>query len=1540
MNSQKLKLSSKALAKIAAVLMSIAIIVTLFALVSNDVSAAPGDMWDLSNFVQSVIMQDTNGNTINPGDSVYINQSYVFNINFTETTGRQLSYDGSPVPNSLIFQLPPQLHIQNAIGPAPINVGTGNVTVGSYTIDTSGQVLVTFNNVDNAGNPTAGNFITNYTNVNFWLNITAQLIDGGDGDLGFGNVVITIPPPVPPPPELIVTKRSQPNPDNPEIIDYIVTITADGDNVGGIYFYDTLTASNASITNFRNSVFGFRYDINNSGRLTPMNINWLPTSNNVFNYEFIGVVLTPGDYITVRYSLDVQTLLIDNNVDPLTYDFNINNLARVHGDNNTGGDGTTSDHINKSFPMSKTGATRGPDSAGNYWIEWTITVGPVASSSEYGLNTPGLTDAQRTITDTLGSNLFFDDPNIASPDNTDALNNISIELYDLAGNLIFDGTGATINGTTPTLSGTTDYFTVNNPTNNRFDFVLPVPTADNPAPLSLLTSMDLEENQGESQSEQDEHQDPEDVAESDEEVAFYDTLSDYDVLFALEDELDKLDNRPVATSENIFDENLLGKLGTFEDIVATDSGIAFGNIGKVVITYNTRINPPPTVPGRPPITYQNNVSFNNVGRGGTVPFNPGAIHIAKQTSGICGNPTNGYTIDYTIDLTIPAGNFGQHFYLYDTLGIMPGNKGVINTPIDFNLTYTTSEMQTLMYALTPPDGSNTWRVYFGTTDPQRGFNSWDFHNEVTIHITYTIELDDDTVTKLQANSSTMLQNTIYLINGTEGSTPGQATAVSVGAVNVNDYWPIFKSAQSTGNPALFNYTVLINGAYSGRSDPLFGPPTAPKDPVFTDTFDPVLSYVPGSFYVRDPKSGAIYAPPPGSDVTLAGNSFSIYFRSLYQFTAPPNSGGAPIGSAPAAPAWFAAKQNYEVHYQMRIQRQYMESPRPNLNNTASIAVRLDECTFESDAKVNYNPQPIAKIVNTDGSDIAHVDIIINPDGGYIFSDGSLPAPSQVVARDILTNMQVYLDQITVYTQKRDAGGYWDGTWVQQSITYNDGKLWSVNVVSTDTIDFILPNQQPIQIVYDALITLPPGTQGTISNEISILGVTGGDGQNNYEVNNSTAGASADALRLRLFKEDPVSEDVTAIPDAVFTLYVTDLENPGVAPYGVTGTPRNISGVNFYPLVADKATDNYGIAIFDDSYINRTFQFLYLLFETDVPLGYSPESINPAPLENCTFFTIKPDINQSLLNNAVNKINSNLPSGNIEVNSITDFITVNNVPSQGLPGSLRIWKLFTGIDITDKHYQELLANMQIVITDPAGERHPFKLADALDPFGIIIENAKSGIYHVQEYNAEIDGYNLQTIPAVPFRIAVETLSYREVVIQMNNIYTIPAIPLPPGVPNYPESLNILKVVEGLTDEQIQEHLKDAAITITGPEGFNETVSLIDAINGVTFENVPEGSYFFDEINADVDGYNLTTSPQIPFRRYILPTSSGAITILITNRYTVPVIPLPPGQLPPSPGETPKTGIYNTALLPILLVALGGACITIAEIRRRRIKGAKK
>ena len=1204
---------------------------------------------DLANFLTSAAMWDmstTPPTQVMPGDTAYIGKSYEFRLTFAESTAWQMD---SSAP--MTYQLPSGLNIPVAITATSI-YNANNIAVGSYTIDTSGLVSMTFFEVDQNGNATSGvNYVDNYTNVTVTLNISAQLM-AGDGDLGFIAVQ-----PMEPPMGFTVSKTSSYDPVAEEI-HYMITITALNGPVNNIILSDApLIAGSNTFNNAPNAFSEPMYQVNvlnfPPGSEMPMNVTWTNAPYNMFSYTF-AETLNTGDSIVILYSLDLKQFIANNPglvPSALQYQFTVQNLVAVHG---TGSNGETdteqdsvTDYVKKAFPITKTGTLVPPDSTNLYYrLQWTITIGD------------GLTTRLNngTITDTLGPSLVF-------PLN---LADIAVTYLDNASNAVTqDGVTA---GVVP--NGTDTGFT------------LPVPGVG-------------------------------------------------------------LNGTPAA------------------------------GVYQVEIVFYTQINNPPAS-GQAPITYTNRVDFgdgagNDYSATGTVPLIPpgyGAV-LHKTSSGICGTPDNGYFVNYTVVVNVPAGLLGQPLWLIDDLGFFPGGSPVTNefgvnisnfsisaTPTDAGAPPLVPAFQYMGPVPASTGNTNTWAIFFGTTElPTQlggsGLIGWPYNNAVTILIEYQVAIPSSAITALQGAYGSSLQNAAYLVNSSGSFIWG---VNDVGGQNTADYWPIFKTGQASADPSLFDYTVTIRGGYSlNRSAPLL---PAGNTPIYIDTFDSRMAYMPGSFYVI---VNGTTIPVPDASVNAVGNTLTIDFSTF----GPTN--------------WFAVNNDFTVHYQLYLLPSAIPQPGETLSpsaltNTASIAVNPGQCTFENSATVTYTQTPINKTMTPSqpGSDLIHVAIVINPDGSIQFAPAGGTAPPLVIAQDVLTNLMLYTDTIQFYTQTPITVGtdtIWDGNWIpQMPINFNTYSLpWSVNVQSDTIIDFVIPNGTPVMITYDALVTLPQGTAGTISNSISIYDLTDGAENGNYVVGNTVVGAEASRLTLRVFKKDNLGQN---LPGAAFSLYMTELPSY-TGPSDLTETVT-VGGQTFYKL-GDAVTDANGMAVFDNAWINTSYNFVFMLVETVTPTGY-------VALNDRTFFTINPGINPAWISAAEATLGGN-------INSASDFISVINLASDYLPGNLHLRKQFLGL--SNAAVQQYLPNFQIVITDPLGSQTSYGLADVLTPMGIVLTDIQSGTYFITEVNYQVSNYTCVVSPQLPIRLDVlPTDVDTGVLLTITNTYTPSYPPVPPTPPVNP------------------------------------------------------------------------------------------------------------------------------------------------------------
>ena len=1301
----------------------------LFSALSDDMTIQPfasPTSSDLTDFVSAVSifdMSQTPPLQISPPTSpppvMYRGQTYQFQITFSETAALQMAYDTNYTPPALTYQLPSNLVIQNNVGPLPIySPANGTAIIGWYTIDTGGSLQMWFENVDRFGNPTPGgvNFIDYYANVSVTLDIFAQLT--GDSPFVFGPDVTVPFDPQEPPPSLTMHKVSQYDP-RAQTIKYTITITALSGAITDIVLDDTPSVNGDTPINnpiATNAFSGFSYTVTSGGTpgpATSMDVNWVDDPAE-FDYSFVSspgvpLVLDPGDFITVTYTLDLPTLIDNNNTastDSLYgnndqyYDFTVQNLATVTGTVDDGSDdtvgpvsATTTDNVVRALLLQKSGVYYGndPSDPTKSFITWTVTVGDGESIDLSG----------GTIIDTLQP------PNMYLPtDNSQ----ISITFYD-----------------------------------------------DNETPIYTGNATDF-------------------------------------------------DNTPGATYPNLF--TTLSTTSFQFILPASGDFPATGtptDIYQVVITFSTDV--PPPVLGATSIDYRNIVTFQLTPDDpvftatGDVPVVAGAIVVDKQTSGICGSPATGYWVDYTTDITIPGGLQGAPLYLFDDLAIFNPSWAILeytpNVPANLKITAVGAEItpdnQLIYSAPMQYTQGDSWIIYFGTTDwpadvsADNNDASWQFNYPVTITISYRINLANADIAIMQnGDPGDFLSNAMYLINSV--GTPviyGSAGEINyIGAYNVNDYWPIYKTgAPTAGNPALFNYQVLINGNYSPmRGSPLM---QAGAAPVYSDTFQAGLTYVPGTFYIVDTTATSLgtptyYLPPAGYPV-VSGNSFSVGL-SLSGWSEV--LGTYPAGTPSPAPAdWFYSYNDFQVNYQLLLTTN-LDTQR-SLTNTAGI--RLDAgaipptCFFQGPCSVTYIPKRVAKSMEpiAPGANIFDVQIVINADGQYTFNDGLNPAPNPIVAKDTLSNLMVYTETIEYFTQTK-VNGVWDGNWipVTTALTFNTGAPWSVTVVSPTEIDFIVPNNMPAMVEYQALVTLPAGTAGNLSNSVSIFARSGSSTTNNYSVTNQTVGATAGTLDLRVFKKGEYGHN---LPGAEFELYVTNLD--GGPPYNPPGSLTDdmlLTGaggaiLNF-GLIDTQTTDPNGTALFGqsdpllDQWIENTYDLLYVLVETGVPPNYSQAN-------EYTFFTLNPLMPPSLTNSLNALLAPELNAGQ-SVSQVSDFISIINT-FDGVPETLRVHKTFSGL--SDAQILFYLSGFYIIISDANGDPlEKYTLSQALDPLGITLPGITAGTYYITEGNAGAPGYTLTTTPSMPIRVdvAVSDLE-REVLIRVNNNYSQPTPTPPPG-----------------------------------------------------------------------------------------------------------------------------------------------------------------
>ena len=322
----------------------IAVLLTVVLTMQSGLTAT-GDQWDLRNFTTGIVVKDGSGNVVPPGANIDIGKDYTLTISFKERLNLQFAYDNQ---NHLVYQLPPNIVIENPVTNAPIpGVGAGNPVTGHYSITTGGEITVWFDDVYLDGKQAPGNFIDIYTDAAFKIDFLAQYGgNGGSQSFDFGNNLIINwnlkEPPEPPEPEAVlrINKNSTSFNSTNNTINYTVTLTAENGNMTISKFSDWArkTSPNQNVGSMPDPGYINLASVvvRNNGAVVPSSqysIAWRTGSNPpVFDIDFNPeVTLVSGRSMTVTYTMNL-TDFINANYPANTagdYYFNVHNEATV-----------------------------------------------------------------------------------------------------------------------------------------------------------------------------------------------------------------------------------------------------------------------------------------------------------------------------------------------------------------------------------------------------------------------------------------------------------------------------------------------------------------------------------------------------------------------------------------------------------------------------------------------------------------------------------------------------------------------------------------------------------------------------------------------------------------------------------------------------------------------------------------------------------------------------------------------------------------------------------------------------------------------------------------------------------------------------------------------------------------------------------------------------------------------------------------------------------------------------------------------------------
>ncbi|MCL2840600.1 MAG: DUF5979 domain-containing protein [Defluviitaleaceae bacterium] len=1170
--------------------------------------------YDLTDFITGVSITDADGTEIE-GNTIYVGQKLLFTFNFAANEVTQFQYNND---GFLTYVLPEVLYISEDLLSEGI-LAQNNMPLGAFNLNTNNVFNVWFYEVDSTGSPTYDgiNFIDRYDNVNFSLQILAQVNNIPGNLIFFGldhtwNFLI-----VEPDSELTVTtaatwigRGAHPQ----DRFDFTTDMrTVSPVAVRNINMTEVLTLptpwggrtasdmfiinppSNSAITNVRYSVDG--------GAFTNIDVTYNfinnGTSNYVlesFEYYFEGLALEPNAMLRVMYSVDIN-ILIENNphlhtnirggltqigFNEAAYNFTMRNNVRIDSNSPYDVSATIAIRGERRLPawISKSVSATGGVTTNR---TWTATMGNGREIIN-GEQVTDILDARLTLPadDSIQIRLYGrptgrTNTNTTQPNPaTGALGNLAYTVSFLAANRVL----------TAQASEMSDYFT--RVDDNRFEFIVPSNLGNIYRVVFVYATTHVAPIQGESTlatvTNRIYHGTPETPAFGLTGSGHHWAQAQFSHVF------------PTVPT-------------TSWPSVGHNSGrgiIAQAN-GEYIIRYTTTISVPAATQGTPNGNQGRNFWMNNV-----VNYIP--VDIIRSTA----TPTTAIPVN-----------------------INPENITVTLNPPDDNFNYT---------IVMHPDAPNQWEILFGENPIDRASSIWQFTNARTITITYTVPLSStridgvDLETVLRANEASFIRSESHLRQLNAAGNPANVTSLT-GSVRTADFWPIFRTVTTdTLDPSIQHHTVRINHRNMNRGN-FLGP--AADGWSFTDSFDSTLELVPNSLFIRretnttqthffgpfqgsghvlgasaHPHPTAVQSSPGGFSVNLRELNTINWAGAVEHFNLA--SIAATVGAAsPNAlnPVWDGvdswALENptprFSVHYSTRVIDASTMPDGTVFNFTANV-VTADRGNFDDNTSTMFISTPLVKNMIQDGNtNRLEVEIFINQHGARL---GAPHYPTRFTARDTMsTNMAFILNTIRLYTQDQNPDGSWNGVWRPQAINPVVGELWSINPREIWEFDLELPNETPVRLTYDVIVTAPQGQVHEVHNSISLLGIAylpGTPINLTYSVN-AFAGGSMETIRI--YKQDDVTG--AGLQGAEFELYVAFLPNFGVFSGANMLQQRDVNGVTFFGIDTNGITDANGRIDFTVSQLNRTSNFLFLLVETVSPEGY----YLPQGEEAYTFFVL-------------------------------------------------------------------------------------------------------------------------------------------------------------------------------------------------------------------------------------------------------------------------------------------------------------------------------
>ena len=407
----------------------------------------------------------------------------------------------------------------------------------------------------------------------------------------------------------------------------------------------------------------------------------------------------------------------------------------------------------------------------------------------------------------------------------------------------------------------------------------------------------------------------------------------------------------------------------------------------------------------------------------------------------------------------------------------------------------------------------------------------------------------------------------------------------------------------------------------------------------------------------------------------------------------------------------------------------------------------------------------------------------------------------------------------------------------------------------NTMTLTIPDNRALLVTYKASLVSAGKVDNknyTVTNKASLTGTQTVETQKVIEVKYQKPSATVEgtAHSITIKKVDEQGKSLSGATFVVQKVEPSNLKNDG--------EPQTIT------------TNDFGTAKFT----GLSYNTLYYYQETKAPSGYQKDDTKH-------YFIIKDAENETEFDQS--KIKEGTTYG-----TYPDGLTI-NVENKKIPvvGSLEFTKSITGYKVKPADEEKIT----FTVTGPEGYTNTIHLKDMKDgnTYKKKLTGLKPGEYTITESKNDISGYDCK----VTYKVGDKTSEGARATVDV----AAGATPSTVAITNtYTQQLGSLEFAKSITGYEVKPENEEAiTFTVTGPEGYTNTIHLKDMKDGNTYKKkltgLKPGEYTITESKNDISGYDCKVTYKVGDKtsegaRATVDVAAGATpsTVAITNTYT--------------------------------------------------------